>query len=686
MSGELVPQNKRREFIYMGPFKGRKKTHLIQSSNFIFHAKLKTTLSLNQSKNQEIYVIPYHQALRILSPTEQAQLNDLSQKIDFVRKEEMLTAVAAYKAFLILLQEDRRFNRVVYPIPWKYGPIPVFLIGKVQNIPVCTTPIPLKEKFRITSKQYARSKFQIMEVISTHFIECMEDYFAEITDELRAAFFNQDKRYILQTVRRIQRILDESIYPKFQLFVYKANESNEETHSKNLFNDKYCHHVTIYKSAAAVINAVLAILKYVSGADVSLGMYTDEAISCINNISEDDNEIVKNELRAYVNLLVSPLRSDLISPLGSSSLSENQWLGDLKLACLFLSHVLQNLENSGRKKVFIFVSHHMDVYASEEFYRQIAEQAKVNSKELTDKSAEIVVWTGYGRQYHILYSILTKIWLSDVQILYLPNSLDTRDGRKKKLNNRKDWVVNELFYGACIEKPLHFVIAEDSKEGSEKIRNIFLSQIKNYDWRSLPSPINDEDKVKIGTGLYQRITDHLCQRIYTTHNPSRSTLCEQDAQGLNKGVFAPAIKNLFESKLWTLRMGFEREQWILLQAVYEASLKKGRGLKNADVSIEEIKKHLNGRLRYKGSPVDNRWILFTLDQCLVKKSFRFADSKFNLVEKVSIARRSMYNFSLAKLNGIFTSKFNGIIGCDELESIMQKVVQKPIGIQYATTQ
>jgi len=243
--------------------------------------------------------------------------------------------------------------------------------------------------------------------------------------------------------------------------------------------------------------------------------------------------------------------------------------------------------------------------------------------------------------------MLSKIWLSDVQILYLPNSLDMKEGEEKKFNNNDDWVIEEIYYGMNIQKPIHFVIAKGKEfSGIDTLEKI-LKQIEIYDWSSIPNEIKADNVENIGKKLYRNIRSHLKNRIYEWHTPAARALLTDNGISYIKGVFSPALKCRLESHIRSLKRDIHTDHWIVVNALVEASFLKNTIYNFKFVSIDEILEKCKRKKRVNRGLITRKWIQSVLRKHLKSKHIIFHNKCYYIfTEGRRRDRKKTYKFTL----------------------------------------
>jgi hypothetical protein len=245
-------------------------------------------------------------------------------------------------------------------------------------------------------------------------------------------------------------------------------------------------------------------------------------------------------------------------------------------------------------------------------------------------------------------AILTKIWISDVHILYIPNSLAAFDKPEKVLQSHNDWVIEELYYGLLTGAYFHLVIAKDPRKMGERILDKLLRQIKTYEFGSIETLIKTDKFMETGKSLINGISRHIRSKIFTIHRPRQGSLCDDDKRKLRDAIFIPAFKNRMLNRIKAIRLGLSRDHGGVVQSIYAASLDKDTGRYNW-TTISEVVVNFWGQ-RLDGHPVTEDWIRKVIRKQLVDLGITIGNTKVNVIEwERGLGRKKMVKFTLDKV-------------------------------------
>ena len=647
-----------------------------------FLAKTRESLKLQGSDPINVYVISGPKFRGRLFPEQQNLLAEFSNALVFYRERELNSEIAAWKlsaSHLEFLKKKARAN--VYNVAWDYGPIPVVQIGTCNGAPVCMTPVvPERKQRRLFKKQQIDDEI-VLRVLEEHLQACLREYLSDVADLLRGACLCP-KSVASQICRKAQDILQKSAAAKLKFVTDHQKGSPVANSLRRKIRDEQALELLFFEAGIAVAQAALGCLRYCIGELTDPSSLVDAAYKAVQGLGEDFLEY--STLHRCVSLLDRPPANDELSPIDEESGPLMFWVTDLLFACRFISETRKLiLESGGTYPLFIFVSHHMAIYSSEAFFRHVREHMRDRF------NGAVVVWTGTGRQESIQLSILAKIWLSDVQLLYLSNSLDQFEGGPKELKIDSDWVLEEIVYGAILDKSFHITQAH----GNEEVRKSFLHQLQSFQWQNmtrvfsrLHTSVLFEDFVLVGKALAVKVEQHLKDVIFSTHYPTGSRLEQKDGDQLVRGCVIAGLKQKLSEMLWGLRLGITSDHWLVVQALTKASNAKFQKLQNREVTPSEIQHEMRGQRRKDQLPITTDWITKTLLQ-LRLKFISLGKTKLYLVSHRN--RTTTFAFGLTGLINDFKLAYNVDIKPDhliELDEIMQDAITRPVGENHAYTE
>lgn len=651
----------------------RREKILVAPDGRRFSAKTRMSLPRDSSAPKLLFVISGKRFRGRLAPTHLEIVNDFSQNLVVYRERNLSSEIAAWKAAVDTFELPQR-KGTVFDVAWDHGPIPVVQIGTCNDIPVCVTPVVPERSQYPLFRQTDINDAIVLRVLRDHLHSCLAEYMADVADHLRSAFL-RPKNAASQTCRKAEQVLETSVVAKIDFIFSQKKANNAVVDLRSTIIEEQSLELSVYSAAANIVRAAIACLRFCIGECSDPTDALAKASSAIKTLSDDCLE--SPSLSKCVMLLEQSPPPDELSPIvGTTDHLDIPWLCDLIFACRFIGELRKwVLKHGGAYPVFIFVSHHMAVYASDLFFKVFQEYSSKFGN-------TVVIWTGTGRQNHIQLAILAKIWLSDAHVLYLPNSLDRWEGGKKILSSDSDWTIEEIFYGALLEKGFHIVQADRN----EKIKDAFVAQLNSYQWEHLAHtfshfdiPFSKGDWTDRGHELASKISAHIRERIYSLHHPRFQGLTEEDGRRLNDGCIVPALKSKCKDMLLGFRLGIRSDYWLAVQGVVRASDLLFEQQQIRDVTTADIYQALQGEKRKDGHPITPDWISRVLFQ-LTNKKLLLGNIPLPLISKGPRRNRfNTYRFGLLTFDEEVRLTYRIEIKKEDIADILWKIIRQPVG-------
>lgn len=662
--------------------KRSRREKLIQIDGRSFYAIQRQTLRIAGRESKQIYVLPGQTVIGKLPPETARRVKAFSDNIIFYRERGQRSEIAAWKMRVTAadsrqsepIEQQAMIETQQETVAWDLGPIMVLHIGELHGEPVCITPVRVPRQKSLFPSDSTIDDQIVLNVLADQIIACLDEYMSDIADLLLSAFF-QKKESARRVAAKIEKIIEKSIRGKINFISDRKSDENTALKQDEIIGH-YKQDLMMYSAAATVASAAAACLTSCVGDSRDWRILLNEAHTQVFRLS--DEIIEKPALIKCVELLRIRPSNDDLSALSTSAPKINRWLADLVLACRFVSEIRNLIDDHGADSIFIFISHHMDVYASEDFYEAVDQYASKNF------ASSFRIWTGKGRQQHIQIAILAKLWLSDVQMLYVPNSLDTFTGNIKDLRSSGDWVIEELTYGFALEKPLHCVIGQNST-----IREKLQQQLESYSWESLAKsfghvrlPMAEHNFNEIGPTIATNLNTHWRERSYSLHHPRGKRLSPEDATLLGRGCFHFALKRRFGSMLWGLRLSLKPDWWRIVQILVRLSQQKLAEGEAAAVTAEEIVKAWGNESRLDGGNPSQDWVRKTL-WTLQHRTISLGKNEYTTVSEGNRkARFKTYRIGFDQLVEAVQLHYNVPVPKNELDEILRQVLEYPVGAFY----
>lgn len=428
-------------------------------------------------------------------------------------------------------------------VPGRSGSIPAVCVGSHRRVKVCVPVTPSSGASEqlpfVVPDETTRQR--LAEVLPA----CIEQSLERAVYVAECGLCTRDITRAVETAAELDAVLAQEV----------DNKLNYATTLPGL------HDRALLVGVAGVLRAFGTVFRWCAGAvsdDEWRRVFdeTQEHIASIPDVHDHERRLLLESL----GLMNSGRERDELSALVPSNAARS-YVSRIRVLARLFSHICSEVREHGREFIRFFISHHMDVYASELYYDHLSRYAQ---KTLY----KVDVATGAGRSGHISASILAKLWLCDVQVLYIPNSLATRTaGTEKPLLAREDWVIEELVYGASIEKPLRIVAAEGVERAGGPNERL-IEQIRTYDWQSIALFL-ERDWASACEAVQKALPRHYRGRIRIGHRPGRFLLDPADQENAIRHLLVPALKRRLRAAIRSVARRLGPEHWQLVQVAAE---------------------------------------------------------------------------------------------------------------------
>lgn len=676
------------QFNASSPFPFSVRERYLGLDGSVVTAKVRTTLRAGENSPEDVLVVSGPACVGRL-PKEQREI--LSRFADVLRPfgagvYESRTEIAMLKAAVnaqAYLAADIRIRSVA----WDQGPIPVVQIGVAEGTPVyCTRTLQSEGKRRSPQRGASSdSKLVTLRALDTYCDPCFREYFLDIADQLRGVIFRK-KSGASAACMKAERILQESVLAKLQIIdALPAPSDDVEIHEiYSRFQVERSAELEVVRASVLLIRAAIDSLLWCVS-------YTEDPKSAIEAALESitglpDSAPERALLLQCTHLLYRCPEPEDANPLLEADSHDTRWLQDMLVACRFITELKQLVLLYGRHPLFMFISHHMETYGSATFYEQYRRYIALYP-------GSVVCWTGQGIQENVQISVLAKLWYSDVQVLYIPNTLALYRGGIKDLGLDTDWVIHELFFGMITGKKLRVIQAEGIDESKPNVRDKLLEQVARFNWDNLSAvfdgvrvAMTNSDYKRYGFVLYKRLKDHLANRTSITHHPQSGDLRAEDKSTITRACLGEALKQRLAETIQGLRNGLPVDAWRIVQGLLTASKAKSQQVGSTNVTAKEIEAAMQGVSRTDLLPITADWIRRVMWRVLSKQALYIENSPYKLVEEGPLeGLTKTYVFGL----GQYTRDFHGVYPkmADKLEfdEIFKQIIQSRIGEVYAST-
>lgn len=647
---------------------------LLRLDHHLLKARVRTTLrGVGSSSPKNVYVLSGPLYFGRLSPEQTRTLNDFSGQLASFRNRAGTTELAAWKTAL----NRKSWNELnVFGVAWDLGPVPVVQIGDLEGTPVCITAVPQPRQLSILMDEQANN-IAFVASLERYLQACFFEYLSDVWDSLRSVFF-RPKQEALEVCRKVREQISLSIIGKLT-FLSESDSSRLTAERKAAVRNQYKLEIIETRAAIAVADAAISLLEACLTGREYDKQPLDAAYSLISQVS--DESLATNGLLKCARLLDFHTAGDDLSPIGHDLYDGRDWLADMGVACQMVSEVSNLTAKFGVHSLYVFVSHHMGVYASEDFFRIYQKRTAAHY------GPNVYVWTGIGRQKHIQLAILAKIWLSDIHLLYLPNSFDLVSGGRKKLRTDADWVVEELFYSRLIGKRFHVIQADGIERGEPNVRQLFLDQLSSFSWVALYKAFDhlllglaESDYARLGGEFLPSITEHLKDRIFSVHHPRTDILTDDDLTRFERDYVRSGVRAKLKEILTGFRIALRHDHWKIIQALVRASAVSLQESDESAVTLRQILGAMSSVKRTDRLPVTLQWIDHVVREDLRPHYLAFNGKKFPLIEEGPKRGTSKtYRLALQRFLPIFVETLNISIPGEDLTEMFNEVVNDHTG-------
>ncbi len=610
-------------------------------------ARRRELLDVGGAREEPVLVVSGPVLFNALSPDEQAELRVFSETVSSSGGSGVHSEVFAYKNCLAHGLRSGIKARDIRGVVWRYGPVPVLMVGSACGMPVCVTPYQARRgrvRTPILDERAVDGRRVVMEVIGENFRKCMETYFRDIADAM-VSIFHQHKNVAAEALFEVERVLGGSVRPKLAMLCKpNACDTDEVALLRQALHDQYESELRFYEAAFLVVKSLVCAVRASLGihdAANALDELTGRARDALAGIAE--GLAGERGLGECLSSLCARPPLDALYPQIGGVNAPDSWVADLKLACHFVAHALWLSGKYGAHSVKVFVSHYMTVLPTVLLYERLEQLAATHKR----WQGRIVVWTGSGQPPNIALSILTMIWLSDSQLLLVPNTLATLTGESKRLPSEGDWVVEELYFGQSIGVPLHVLLFEGV--GTSQVLPKFLQQVKAYRWSSLPWLVAGRNSHKVD--LHGSLSTHLRQQSWTLHRLDPKGISPDNVEKLEIGVFEPALESRLLSTVLGLALSMERDHLAVAHALYKASKAAGANGVFGYAQLHEVCNACPKRRSSDGAVVTKSWVKKAIHEYLLHKKAQLTSSATEfvvplVVEGPPAGHEGTYRFSL----------------------------------------
>jgi hypothetical protein len=637
-------------------------------------AKRRLGVPLNGgSKPTDIWVVSGPHCQGRFSQQQSQLVSAFANKLVLYRNEPGLTAVPAWKESL----GKKNWGHLrVFRVAWDLGPIPVVQIGEIECIPICSTSFKLEYQGSLETTSHANAEI-VLRALNYDLQICFDEYLKDVCEAFKGIFFGP-RCDALQQCRKIKKQIGISIKDKIE-FLSALDLNLKLNTTKARIQEKFQLDIRIARATSNLVLKSLAMIEACLTGRNDIPKMGSKDLDLIMAIPDHASE--REVLLDCADLLARPPEFGKLAHLKLDKQDQRAaWADDLLIACRMLGEIQALVGEFGADPLFIFVSHHMGTYASDLFFRLFATAAEKKY------GGRVKVWTGIGRHEDLQLPILARIWMSDLHVFYIPNSLDTIKGGKKSLHIESDWLIDELFYGQLIKKTFHIVEAETTDPREPSIREQLKMQVAQFKWENLSHTFSnfqlafaDEDYLRIGRSLSDSLSRTFRETFYSVHHAQVDVVTTDDMACFEKNFLRPCVTEKLREILQTFRLGFSRDDWRIVLGLVNSS-EKARGISGSPfVTIKAIHHMIATERRSDQSVITVDWIGDVIRDRIKGRSLGFSGREFSLIEEGKRIRDGKtYCFALDGFAQEFVGKFGVKIDTSDLMAVFWNVIRRPV--------
>jgi hypothetical protein len=423
-----------------------------------------------------------------------------------------------------------------------YGAVPVLQIGEIRrnNKQIFVAILPSLADLRI--RDYVGDKREILLSFERYLPLLFAAYYEQVGFYLRAIFFGADERHIIKYAHRIRSILVGSIRGKVEEIKNGQADKNRllanslrRTYERDIqiaeAVDAYGHLITNY------IYSFFCMESNISKYEKRLAeiVHTDGVLSAENPISF---------LRECVRHISEPKSNDLfVSNVGNL---KTDWLVHFGEAAAFIGEINRSCPK-GPFAPTIFVGYHFDIEANDHAFEQLQLAVK-------EHWPHVQLLRGRHLARNIRWSLLGRIWITDTYLFLIPPTFITRNGTKKPLNPKEDWLLLEFVYSVLLGK---HCLTMKPRIFNPDVFEEFKIHLNNYapEQQEIPQVRKlhwDANLAKAKRDWIQVLRDH--ERL-----PSMNALEVSSLASFEEAILSPLHKRLielfFQAAYWYLEPG-----------------------------------------------------------------------------------------------------------------------------------
>ena len=493
---------------------------------------------INQRKRNTL-ILP-RSCYESLSPDIRWQIKQFTDLIfKYTRKYNLKTAPALNK----IVSEHKKTGILapfkVATIAYRPGVVPALIIGKHKEWQCAVIPT-ISEHFSEEPNYSEEECLEILTSLDIYFRHLCRAYYEQIAYYSNAIFFGADDDEILSYCFKIRHLLDISLGKKLEILNNPIGPKAKIL-AKSI-REKYGHELVVAQSVQRIGDQIVKYIYASYGVNYSIN--SNERRQKLPSLGDvDEGADILNDILKHCEENFASSNDTLTRELNRKKASIPDWAFLIGQVSRFVGEIRRATHYKDKLLPVprVFLGHHFTVKDSAFFHAAFCL-----------KYGDEVVRIIRGRQLgiDISWSMLALIWLSDHQILFIPDSLEESDGQFRKLGKSEDWVIKELLYGRYIYARFTIIVSERQPAiESRPVRSQLRNQIKAYtDECELKqiAALDDEQQSKISWKQFIKeakadLIDQLTDKRYI---PFTSAIASVAADSRNRKLLGDAQKQI----------------------------------------------------------------------------------------------------------------------------------------------
>jgi hypothetical protein len=402
-----------------------------------------------------------------LPPKVRAQYDEFVRELKRMADTWGMKAVPTLKRLARLTREgDSSVSRfTIRAVAYRHGAVVALKVGAVDGYDVAILPEELTHG-KAGEKYNDEEMLEILKAHDAALPDLFVAYYEPIGFYFDAAFFGTPEPLAVEYFRRIREIIMTSIRGKLEAI---ENCRKGLPKSWRFAREMRRRHAKELRLAHAVDSLAHLMTNHALGmfcAPSWTGKYEQrlDALIGSHDMGESDPILF---IKKCAHALREPSESFAKEVEGKKG-SRPEWLTSLGRAAAFIGEI--NSAAGGRFDIpGIFISRQFGVQDADDFAARLG--AAIRDRKLPVRLVE-----GKELSNDIRWSLLARVFYADLQLLYVPANLTTKDGSEKSLRTHDNWMVDEMIFSELLEHPMRVVVGQPGGGAVvEKFRKMFAN-------------------------------------------------------------------------------------------------------------------------------------------------------------------------------------------------------------------